>query len=133
MSINTISQWVGIQANQLTIITIIGYKLFNFYGISKYLRKANSAFGAFFSSRSYFDTALISTRLFCRWQFLFAVSNIIFDHVISIKVIVSCDQARFELLIAGPQLMEFRDMEAKLKQSRINNRYSSKCFDDFRG
>jgi len=53
--------------------------------------------------------------------------------VISIKVIVSCDQARFELLTAGPQLMEFRDMEAKLKQSRINNRYSSKCFDDFRG
>jgi len=54
MSINTISQWVGIQANQLTLITIIGYKLFNFYGISKNLRKANSAFGAFFSSRSYF-------------------------------------------------------------------------------
>jgi len=30
MSINTISQWVGIQANQLTFITIIGYKLIIF-------------------------------------------------------------------------------------------------------
>ena len=40
----------------------------------------------------------------------------------AIKPIVACDQACFELLTAGPQMVEFRDMEARLKAIEDNHK-----------